>query len=231
MSEPLLLLPGMMCDARLFWPQVAAFSTDKAVHCAPIGGHDTIEALAAEVLGHAPSRFALLGLSMGGIVAMEVMRQAPERVTRLALLDTNHRAETPERAAAREPQIETVRAGGLRDVMRDEMKPHYLADGPYRGAILDLCMAMAEALGEDAFERQSRALQARPDQTETLRGVEVPTLVLCGREDGLCSVSRHEEMAGLVPGAALEVIEGAGHLPVLERPEETNAAIGRWLMA
>ena len=231
MIEPLLLLPGMMCDARLFGPQMAAFSADRAVHCAPIGGHDTMEVLAAEVLENAPARFALLGLSMGGIVAMEIIRQAPERVTRLALLDTNHRAETPERAAAREPQIETVAAGGLRGVMRDEMKPHYLADGPNRGAILDLCMAMAEALGEAAFARQSRALQVRPDQTETLRGLKVPTLVLCGREDGLCPVSRHEEMAGLVPGAVLEVVEGAGHLPVLERPEETNAAIARWLVA
>ncbi len=229
MDLPLLLLPGMMCDARLFQPQVAAFSATRPVMSAPLSGHDTIEGLASATLAHAPPRFALLGLSMGGIVAMEMARQAPERIDRIALLDTNPLAEPPDRAAAREPQIADVRAGGLRRVMRDEMKPNYLSDGPNLGAILDLCMAMAETLGPDVFEAQSRALQIRPDQTETLRTLNIPALILCGEDDTLCPISRHELMRDLMPDAELEVIKGAGHLPVLEQPEATNAALTRWL--
>ncbi len=226
---PLVLLPGMMCDGRLWGPQIAAFGGARAVHLAPISNHDSMQALAAEVLAHAPPRFALAGLSMGGIVAMEMLAQARERVERLALLDTNPCAELPEVQARRGPQIERVRQGGLRDVMRDEMKPNYLADGPGRQAILDLCMDMATSLGAEVFINQSRALRDRPDRQQILREVRVPTLVLCGRQDRLCPVARHELMCDLVPGARLEVIEGAGHLPVLEQPEATNAALAGWL--
>ncbi|WP_417522504.1 alpha/beta fold hydrolase [Marinovum sp.] len=226
---PLLLLPGMMCDARLFAPQIAAVSGSRPVHCAPIGGHDSMQALAEEVLAHAPPRFALAGLSMGGIVAMEVLRQAPERVAGLALLDTNPKAELAEVRARREPQIASVREGRLAQVMRDEMKPNYLTDGPRRGEILDLCMDMALALGPEVFVNQSRALAGRPDQQETLRTYGGPALVLCGRDDALCPVARHELMADLLPDATLTIIEGAGHLPTLEQPQETNAALARWL--
>jgi pimeloyl-ACP methyl ester carboxylesterase len=225
---PLVLLPGMMCDARLFAPQAAALH-DRAVTVAPIHARDATAALAAEVLRVAPARFALGGLSMGGIVAMEVAAQAPGRLAGLCLMDTNPRAERPEVAARRQPQMEAVRQGRLREVMRDEMKPNYLAQGPHRAAILDLCMEMAEALGPGAFLNQSRALAARPDRRETLRAVRVPTLVLCGAEDALCPLFRHEEMAALVPGAVLEVVEGAGHLPTLERPEAVTAALRAWL--
>jgi len=228
-SEPLLLLPGMMCDARLFAPQFAAFSATRMIAVAPLVGHTDMGSLASAILAQAPSRFALAGLSMGGIVAMEMIRQAPDRITRLALLDTNPLAEPPERATQREPQIAAVKAGNLRSVMRDEMKPNYLADGPRRGAVLDLCMTMAETLGPEVFVAQSRALAARPDQTETLRNVRVPTLILCGAEDRLCPPARHETMRDLVPGARLSVIDGAGHLPVLEQPDPTNRQIGRWL--
>ena len=225
MSEPVVLLPGMMCDARLFGAQVAALSRDRAVMVAPITGADTVEALAEGVLAAAPGRFALAGLSMGGIVAMEVLRRAPERVARLALMDTNHRAEAERVAAARGPQIEAVRAGHLARVMGEELKPNYLAPGPGREGILDLVLDMALGLGPAVFERQSRALIARPDQTETLSAVRVPTLILCGRHDALCPLHRHEAMAELVPEARLVVVEDAGHLPTLEAPEETTRAL------
>ena len=228
---PLVLLPGMMCDGRLFAPQVAALGRARAIHLAPIGGHDSVAALAGEVLACAPPRFALAGLSMGGIVAMEIMARAPGRVTRLALLDTNPMAELPEVRARRGPQMDRVRRGGLRAVMRDEMKPNYLAEGPGRAAVMDLCMAMAMDLGPEVFLRQSAALRDREDRQDTLRAVRVPTLVLCGREDRLCPVARHELMAALVPGATLEIIEGAAHLPTLEQPEATTAALARWLEA
>ena len=195
----------------------------------PITAFDTVEMLATEVLANAPPRFALAGLSMGGIVAMEIIAQAPERVTRLALLDTNCMAELPEVAAGREPQIVKAQAGKLDDVIRIEMKPNYLASGPGRVAVMSTVMDMAMDIGSDAFVRQSRALQRRPDQQKTLRKIKVPTLVLCGREDELCPVKRHEFMAELIPGATLHIVDEAGHLPTLEQPENTNAALGRWL--
>ncbi|QXT38190.1 alpha/beta fold hydrolase [Gymnodinialimonas ceratoperidinii] len=226
---PLLLIPGMMCDARLFAPQIAAFSSHRSVMVANLTGQETIAGFAEDILENAPPRFALAGLSMGGIVAMEIMARAPERVSHLALLDTNPLAEPLERARARLPQIEAVQAGGLRRIMRDEMKPNYLADGPRVGEILDLCMEMAEALGAEAFVQQSCALATRPDQMETLAQIAVPTLVLCGSEDGLCPPERHRLMRDTIPGAHLDIIEGAGHLPTLEQPDRTNAALASWL--
>jgi pimeloyl-ACP methyl ester carboxylesterase len=188
-----------------------------------------VHALAAEVLAHAPPRFALAGLSMGGIVAMEALRQAPERIDRIALMDTNPLAETAEVRARRAPQIEAVQAGGLRRVMRDEMKPNYLANGPGRQATLDLCMEMAEDLGPDVFVRQSRALRDRPDQTETLRGFRGAALILCGRHDVPCPVSRHELMHELMPGSRLQIVEEAGHLTTLEAPDAVTAILKEWL--
>ena len=225
----LVLLPGMMCDARLFAPQIAALPGP--VHVPSLTTHDSMQALAADVLARINGPFALAGLSMGGIVAMEVVRQAPERVTHLALMDTNPRAELPDIRARRAPQIAAVRAGRLEQVMRDEMKPNYLHDTPDKARILDLCMDMALTLGAEAFVNQSIALRDRPDQQDTLRGVTVPTLILCGRHDRLCPVERHEVMHALIPHSTLEIVEGAGHLPTLEQPHIVNAALSRWLEA
>ncbi|MCK8482447.1 alpha/beta hydrolase [Aliiroseovarius sp. S2029] len=226
---PLVLLPGMMCDARLFAPQFAAFSGRRMVVSAPLTDYASIKGLAQAVLSDAPPRFALAGLSMGGIVAMEVLRQAPDRVDRIALLNTNPLAEADAVKARRLPQMQKVREGELARVMRDEMKPNYLSDGPHRTEILDLCMEMALDLGPHVFLTQSRALMDRPDQSETLRAAQLPALVLCGRDDTLCPVSRHELMADLIPDARLEIIDGAGHLPTLEQADKTNAALARWL--
>lgn len=229
MAEPLVFLPGMMCDARLFGPQIAALSPDFSIMVCPVTRGDRIEEIASGLLDELPPRFALAGLSMGGIVAMELLRRAPNRVTRLALMDTNPLAETPQVAAAREPQIVKVRAGRMLDVMRDEMKPTYLAPGPYRGEVLELVMDMARALGPDIFVRQSRALQRRRDQQSTLRKCKVPTLILCGAHDALCPVKRHTFMAELIQGAQLRVLDNAGHLPTLEAPDETTAALRDWM--
>lgn len=226
---PLVLIPGMMCDARLFVPQIEAFSHRWPIHLPPIGNAETIEGLASGVLEQAPPRFALAGLSMGGIIAMQIMALAPDRVERLALLDTNPWADTPETSANRDRQIALVRKGQLAAVMRDEMKPNYLAGGPGRDRILDLCMEMALSLGDDVFVRQSSALKIRPDQCANLETVQVPTLVLCGAEDTLCPLDRHEEMHRRIAHSRLHLIDRAGHLPTLERPEATNAALREWL--
>lgn len=228
---PLILLPGMMCDARLFGPQIDALSGRTPLMTLPMGAHDTMSALADEVLRNAPASFAVAGLSMGGILAMEVLRQAPDRVAGLALMDTNPLAEKDAVKARRAPQIAAVENGDLRRVMRDEMKPNYLTGGPNRGAILDLCMAMAMDLGVDVFVNQSKALRDRSDQTDTLRAFTGPALVLCGRDDALCPVARHELMHDLMPHSTFEIIEDAGHLPTLEQPEQTTAALSRWLEA
>jgi pimeloyl-ACP methyl ester carboxylesterase len=225
----LVLLPGMMCDARLFAPQVAALSGSHDIVLPRLVGADSVPGLARRILELAPPRFSLAGLSMGGIVAMEVIAQAPERVERLALMDTNAEAEAAEIAARRAPQMAQVDAGHLDAVMRDEMKPLYLTVGPNRAQILDLCMEMALGLGPEVFKAQSRALISRPDQKATLTRVSVPTLVLTGAQDKLCPLHRHELMAKLVPGAQLAVIQAAGHLPTLEQPEATTAALKEWL--
>ncbi len=196
---------------------------------APLTGRDNFTDMANDILHNAPPSFALAGLSMGGIAAMEIMRLAPERVTRLALIDTNHLPDTEARRDERDVQIEKARAGGLYDIMRDEMKPSYLADGPHKARILDMCMEMAQMLGPDVFIRQSRALKTRRDQTDTLKSIKIPTLILCGREDALCPVTRHEDMYCLIKGSTLHIIDGAGHLPVLEKPKATNNVLEAWL--
>ncbi len=229
---PLVLIPGMMCDGRLFAPQLAALSAGRTIQVATITAADSIAELARLVLADAPPRFALAGLSMGGIVAMEILRQAPERVERVALLDTNHRAETPDRQALRGPQVERVFQGALRQVLIEEMKPLYLApENRNDERILGCALDMAIALGAEVFARQSEALRTRPDQTDSLRTADLPALVLCGEHDLLCPVERHQEMAALMPSARLEVIAGAGHLTTLERPSETTEALRLWLDA
>jgi len=200
---PLVLLPGMMCDARLFKHQVEFFSSARDVLVLPITEQDSVSCLADDIINKAPDTFALAGLSMGGIVAMDIMAKAPDRVERLALLDTNPLAEPKETTRNRLLQIQQVEAGKLADVMRDEMKPLYLVEGPERQGHLDLCMEMAMTLGASVFIRQSTALSSRVDQTETLRGIEVPTLVLCGKHDILCPVSRHEYMHQQIAGSQL----------------------------
>jgi pimeloyl-ACP methyl ester carboxylesterase len=219
----------MMCDARLFAPQIAAFAADWTVLVPPLTDCNTITAMAQSVLQSAPPQFALAGLSMGGIVAMEIMRRAPERVTHLALIATNPKAEDPAVSANRERQKAQVRQGHLRAVLRDEMKPNYLADSAHKADILDLCMTMAMQLGPEAFLSQSEALASRPDQQDSLKLVTVPSLILCGKEDRLCPLDRHLLLAQLICGARLEIIDGAGHLPTLEKPEATNTALRIWL--
>lgn len=231
MATPLVLMPGMMCDARLWMPQIIAFSAKRTVVVAPVTQGETVEEIAKAALETLPERFALAGLSMGGIVAMEVLRQAPDRVERLALFDTNCQQELPAVAAAREPLIVAARSGRFDEALNNTLLPSHLAPGPQRGKIMDVVLDMGYILGPEVFIRQSRALQKRPDQQGTLRRSKLPTLVACGEHDTLTPPRRHEFMAHLMPRAMFEVISDAGHLPTLENPERVVHLMEDWFEA
>jgi pimeloyl-ACP methyl ester carboxylesterase len=224
---PLLMIPGMMCDSRMWGSIPAALSRRPVIHGRPTKGESMAD-FAAAILAGAPPRFSLAGLSLGGIVAMEVLRQAPDRVERLALLDTNPLAEAPDIRARRQGQIDRALSGDLAGVMRDEMKPNYLAD-PSDTGLLDLCLDMAVTLGPEVFRRQSVALRDRPDQTATLAAFKGPALVLMGEHDRLCPRDRHDLMHQLMPQSRLVIVREAGHLTPLEQPAATLAALKDWL--
>ena len=229
----LVLLPGMMCDARLFEFQIRRLEQDSgdalSIIVLPLDTADSLPELALHVLNVTPSSFALCGLSMGGIVAMDMLAQAPDRIERLALMDTNLLAETEEGVAGRNRQIENVSAGRLVQVIADEMKPFYLTDGSNKQAHLDLCMHMALSLADEALIAQSLALRDRRDQTETLKSVRCSTLILHGTEDKLCPPELHQLMKDLIPHAELVAVDGAGHLQPIEMPEEVIAHLYKWL--
>lgn len=229
MTEPLVLLPGMMCDARVFLPQITDLARDHAVTVGPVGGAERMEEIASNLLSLLPPKFALAGHSFGGIVALEILRRAPGRVTRIALLNTTPLPESPTFAATREPRIVAARSGRLNEVMREEMPLSALSPMSDRQGIMGLVEDMADHMGVEVFVRQTRALQRRRDQQATLRQIRQPALVLTGAYDTVTPVKRHEFMAELIPYAELRVIEEAGHMPSLETPEELNAILREWL--
>ena len=179
-SEPIVLLPGHMCDHRVFHDQVVGVFNDQDVSIPVITGIDSITEIAQRTLASCPPRFALAGHSMGGTVAMEMYRLASARISRMALIATNHQSEKPAIAQIREARIESAKQGKLKEVIRDEMKPAYLYDSPYKALYLKFIMVMALDLGPDVFIKQSRALINRPDQTSTLSEIDIPVaLIFC----------------------------------------------------
>ena len=224
------MVPGMMCDERIFSPQIEALSQNLEVTIADISNFSSVRELASDVLKKAPKKFSLLGHSMGGIVAMEIYSQAPDRIEKLILMDTNPKAELDEVKLKREPQIREVNKGKLLEVMRDEMKPNYLAESENKRSVLNVCMDMALTLGPDVFINQSRALQSRLDQQNTIQSIKIPVLIMCGSEDKLCPVEKHEMMHNMITDSDLKIINNAGHMPTLEQPRETTEVIKEWLM-
>lgn len=229
MRDPLVLLPGMMCDARVFSAQIAAFSTALTITVAPVTGGDRIEEIASRLLDGLPRRFAVAGHAMGGMVAMELLRRAPDRISRIALMNTNSLAETPQTAADMEPAIIKLRAGQLDDAVKALIRPEILAPGATRAGVLAQVQEMARAVGPEAIIRQVRAVQRRRDYQAVLRKARQPALVLCSEHDHMMPVKRHELMAGLMAGAHLEVLAGAGHMPMLEQPDAVNHALYHWM--
>ena len=227
---PLVMIPGMMCDERIFAPQIEELDSKRSVHIADISKHDNISDLAADVLSNAPPKFCLVGHSMGGIVAMEICAQDPKRIEKLVLIDTNPLAELEEVKLKREPQISDALSGKLVNVIRDEMKPNYLASSENQDIILNICLEMALSLGPKVFINQSRALQTRADQQSNILSINIPVLIMCGSEDKLCTVERHEMMHNMISNSELKIINNAGHMPTLEQPSETTEVLKEWLM-
>ena len=228
--EPLLLLSGLLSDGALWRAQVDDLADIAAPTIPDLSLDDTIAGMADRALANAPPRFALAGLSMGGYVALEIMRRAPGRVSRLALLDTSARTDTPEQAERRREAIRLAEGGDFGSVA-DRMLPNLVhADRLSDEGLASAIRAMAARLGKDGFLRKQRAIMGRVDSRPDLPRIACPTLVLCGREDASAPLALSEEMAALVPGARLEVVERCGHMSAMERPAEVSAALRRWLV-
>ncbi len=225
---PLVLIPGFMCDARLFGPQIAAVGEDREVR-AIIPTENSIKDMATAILDALSGPICVSGLSMGGIIAMEMLRQAPDRIERLALMDTTPLADARENHEIRNRQIKDVWNGKLTEVMRDELKPAYLVESETKNKNMELCTDMADCLGPEVFEAQSSALRDRKDLQHALALAPVGTLILHGSEDRLCPPHLHNLMHRLTPGSTLVSIPNAGHLPTLEQPAATTAALAAWL--
>lgn len=225
----LVLLPGLLCDKALWRCQIEALRDTAEPWVADLTRDESLAAMARRVLQTAPPRFALAGLSMGGYCALEVMRQAPERVERLALLDTGARADTPEQTSRRHGLIELSEKSEFKGVTPRLLPLLVHSDRLKETNLVGAVIAMAERIGKDAFIRQQKAMMGRIDSRPSLAQITCPTLVLCGREDQLTPLALHEEMASLIAGARLDVIDHCGHLSTMERPEAVTAELRQWL--
>ena len=226
---PLILLPGLLCDEALWAHQTETLADIADITVADMAQDDTIKGMAERVLAGAPERFALAGLSMGGYAAQEIMRQAPERVERLALLDTSPDADIPENKKQRQGFIAQLDLGPFRGVT-SKLLPFLIHQGRLDDdALVAVIKASARNVGTEAFARQQHAIMSRPDGRKDLNKIACPTLVLCGREDALTPLTGHEEMAAAIPNASLVAIEDCGHLAPLERPRTVSAAMRAWL--
>lgn len=231
MSErlPTLLLPGLLVTARLYAAQIPALWQFGPVMVADHRRDDSIAAIARRVLEQAPPRFALMGLSMGGYIAFELLRQAPDRIERLALLDTTARPDTSEQSARRQALIELAHGGRFGEVA-DLLYPSLVApDRINDQALREQVRAMAADTGADAFIRQQTAIMHRCDSRPDLAAIACPTLVLVGAADQLTPPDRAQEITAGIRGARLVVVPDSGHLSTLEQPDRVNAALVEWL--
>jgi pimeloyl-ACP methyl ester carboxylesterase len=233
MTEPLpsVLIPGLLCTARLYAEQIPVLWQYGPVMVADHRRDDTAAAIAACILAAAPPRFALAGLSMGGYLALEVMRQAPDRVARLALLDTNARGDTPEISERRRRQIELAQNGRLGEIVDQQLPLFVHRDRRGDASLVESVRVMAEDTGAEAFVRQQRALIGRPDLRADLAAIRCPTLVLVGDGDELTPPALAKEIAGSIAGARLVVVPASGHLSTLEQPVAVNTALVEWMAA
>ncbi len=226
---PLVLIPGLLCSARLFTPQIAGLWPFGSVTVADHRRDSEMAAIAARILADAPPRFALAGLSMGGYVAFAMLRQVPERIAKLALLDTSARPDTTEQSAAREKFIGLAQAGKLSEVV-ETLTPRFLHRNRHNDeALKRIVREMAADTGVEAFVRQQQAITSRPDSRPLLASIRCPTLVLVGDGDELTPPELAKEICTGIAGARLVVVPDCGHLSTIEKPEAVNAALAEWL--
>ena len=226
---PLVLIPGLLCSARLFAAQIAALWRQGPVTVADHRRDSDVTAIAERILADAPPRFSLAGLSMGGYVAFAMMRLAPERIARLALLDTSARPDLPAQKEAREKFIGMAEAGKLSEVVK-LLTPRFLHRNHQNDeTLVRVVRDMADDTGIDAFVRQQRAIIARPDSRPLLADIRCPTLVLVGDGDELTPPELAKEMATGIVGSRLVTITYCGHLSPLEQPAAVSAAMSEWL--
>lgn len=227
--QHLILVPGLLCDAALWRHQTDFLADTLTVTVADVTQDDAIPAMAERILADAPTTFALAGLSLGGYVAQEIMRQAPERVERLALVATNARADNEAQLKTRGDLIRLAEIGKFKGVtprlLPNLIHPDRLKDP----AVADVVLEMAERVGQEAFTRSQRAIMTRKDGRADLEAIRIPTLILAGRQDQLCPPKVQEEMRERLPNAKLVFVEDCGHLPPLERPRTTTALFRYWL--
>ncbi len=224
----LVFIPGLLTDKRVFAPQVKALADIANCTVADIDGADSIAALAKSVLARAPHRFALAGFSMGGYIALEIMRQARERVQALALISTSARPDTPEASAARKAAM--VQAEAHFQVVVDEIMPKFVHPSRMRyHSNVTTVYAMGLRVGKDAYLRQQRAIMGRIDSRPFLHQITCPTLILCGQDDVITPVAVHEELAAGIPGAELQILKDSAHILTIGRPAAANKALRSWL--
>jgi len=230
-SLPILLIPALLASARMYAGQIMPLWRTGPVMIADHTRDDSMSAIARRILGAAPPRFALIGLSMGGYVAFEILRQAPERIARLALLDTSARADAPEQTAMRRAQMTLAAQGRLAEVVEQQfprlVHPAHRADA----ALREVFTLMAEEVGAAAFIRQQTAILGRSDSRPTLGSIRCPTLVLVGDGDELTPPERAGEIAAGIAGAHLATVARSGHMSTLEQPQEVTRALLEWLQA
>lgn len=233
-ESTLLLLPGLLCDRAVFEPLMPALEAHARCRIAEYASEPSIEAMAAKALVDAPPRFALLGHSMGGRVALEIVRRAPERVERLALLDTGYQPRAAGDAGDREKAqrmalLDLARRDGMRAMgaqwLQPMVPPQRLADRE----LIDAILAMIERCTYDQFAAQIGALLARPDATDVLARIDCPTLLLCGRDDGWSPLARHVELQARIRGSRLAIIDRCGHMAPMEQPDAVARAVAHWL--
>ena len=227
--KSIVFVPGLLCTEALYAPQIAHLPEDWNVHVADHRQDDSMEAIARRLLDNAPERFVLVGLSMGGYIAYETIRQAPKRVRGLVLLDTSARADRPDQTAMREGMIELAHSEGIAPVINNLMKVFIAESRHGDKELTGIIRTMAKDTGVAAFESQQRAIMGRMDALPLLASVHCPTLVICGDEDVLTPPKLAEEIANAVPGAELTMIEGSGHIATLEKPEAVSKALNRFL--
>lgn len=228
-TMPILLVPGLVSSPRIFAPIMPALWRVGPVMVANHIRDDNMAAIARRILDGAPPRFALAGHSMGGYIALEIMRQAPERVLRLALMNTQARADTPEATTRRRSQIARAKAGEFHGVLDELFKIFVHPSRRDRADLLQLVHDMGHDVGVEAFIRQQTAIIARADMRPTLAAITCPTLVLSGDQDNTVPNPLSKEMAEGIRGAKLVILSHCGHLPQSEQPEPTANALVEWL--